>query len=49
MEHSELGMGTSFVSQKKASLRVTFVWSADSYERTSPAHLWRRTSARRRS
>lgn len=49
MEHGELGAGTSLVSQKKASLRVTFVRSTDSYERISSAHLWRRTPARRRS
>lgn len=42
MENGELGVGASLVSQKKASLRMTFVWSADWYERTSSVNLWRR-------
>lgn len=35
MESGELGVRASLVSQKKASLRMTFVWSADWYERTA--------------
>lgn len=35
MKSSELGMGASLVNQKKASLRVTFVWTTDWQERAS--------------
>lgn len=42
MENSKLGVASILIIKKKTSLRMTFVWSTDWYERRSPEKLWRR-------